>query len=93
MKFREFLEVEKYAIDLGLFNIYDGEKMISVSKVRKFVNNNQEIIKMFNKYLIELEAFPIKIGDAVKLSDGSVGIVKFLVRTDNKNQYLEYLFS
>jgi hypothetical protein len=80
MNYKDYQKVEKMAIDLGLSEIIDKQHVISVLKMRQYLDKSVERMKMFRDYLDEVEKFPVRIGDAVMCPDNRVRLVKVLVR-------------
>jgi hypothetical protein len=68
------------AIELGLSETIDRHHVISVPKMKAYMDKSNERMKMFRDYLDEVEKFPVKIGDAVMCPDNKVRLVKLLVR-------------
>lgn len=68
------------AIELGLSDIVDKQHVISIPKMREYLNKSSERMKLFRDYLDEVEKFPVKMGDAVMCPDNRVRLIKMLVR-------------
>lgn len=66
MKTENFYSVQTYAANL---NLVSNKDTISIKKVKDYIKNSPEVLKVLLEYLKEIESCPVAVGDAVSCED------------------------
>jgi hypothetical protein len=73
MKQKDYLELSRFATSYDLVK----ENTVLIDKVRKFIIDGPEAVRVFSIYIREYDSLEIKPGDAVETKDKRKLLVKY----------------